>query len=102
MSNRLFEDFEPVSETAWKQKIQVDLKGADYNDILITKIAGGIDIKPIYHSDSAPQLNIPARATDSWFISQKIYTGNASAANKKALDIPVSYTHLTLPTTPYV
>jgi len=87
MSNRLFEDFEPVSETAWKQKIQVDLKGADYNDTLITKIAGGIDIKPIYHSDSAPQLNIPARATDSWFISQKIYAGNASAANKKALDI---------------
>ncbi|MGJ8685523.1 MAG: methylmalonyl-CoA mutase subunit beta [Nonlabens sp.] len=87
MSKRLFEDFEPVSEAAWKQKIQMDLKGADYNDTLITKTAAGIDIKPIYHSDSAPQLDIPARSTDSWYISQKIYAGNAAAANKKAKDI---------------
>ncbi|PQJ32905.1 methylmalonyl-CoA mutase [Nonlabens arenilitoris] len=87
MSNRLFEDFEPVSETAWKQKIQMDLKGADYNETLVTKTNSGIDIKPIYHSDSAPQLNIPARATDNWFISQRIYAGNATAANKKAKDV---------------
>ncbi|WP_405351877.1 methylmalonyl-CoA mutase subunit beta [Nonlabens sp. Asnod3-H03] len=87
MSNRLFEDFEPVSETAWKQKIQMDLKGADYNETLVTKTNTGIDIKPIYHSDSAPQLNIPARATDNWFISQRIYAGNATAANKKAKDV---------------
>ena len=87
MSNRLFEDFESVSETAWKQKIQMDLKGADYNETLVTKTNSGIDIKPIYHSDSAPQLNIPARATDNWFISQRIYAGNATAANKKAKDV---------------
>ncbi|KEZ94504.1 methylmalonyl-CoA mutase subunit beta [Nonlabens ulvanivorans] len=87
MSNRLFEGFEPVSETAWKQKIQMDLKGADYNETLVTKTNTGIDIKPIYHSDSAPQLNIPARATDNWFISQRIYAGNATAANKKAKDV---------------
>ncbi|MBF4985134.1 methylmalonyl-CoA mutase subunit beta [Nonlabens mediterrranea] len=87
MSNRLFEDFEPVSETAWKQKIQMDLKGADYNETLVTKTNAGINIKPIYHSDSAPQLNIPARATDNWFISQRIFAGNATAANKKAKDV---------------
>lgn len=87
MSNRLFEDFEPVSETAWKQKIQMDLKGADYNETLVTKTNAGINIKPIYHSDSAPQINIPARATDNWFISQRIFAGNATAANKKAKDV---------------
>lgn len=87
MSKSLFEDFEPISEAAWKQKIQMDLKGADYNETLITKTAAGIDIKPIYHSDSAPQLNIPSRATDNWYISQKIYAGNAVAANKKAKDV---------------
>lgn len=86
MSKQLFNDFEPVSEAAWKQKIQMDLKGADYNETLITKTTAGIDIKPIYHSDSAPQLNIPSRATDNWYISQKIYAGNAVAANKKAKD----------------
>lgn len=87
MSKPLFEDFHPVSEAAWKQKIQMDLKGADYNKTLVTKTNAGIDIKPIYHSDTAPTLNIPARATHSWFISQKIYAGNAVAANKKAHDV---------------
>jgi len=35
MSTFLFDDFDPVSATAWKQKIQVDLKGADYNNTLL-------------------------------------------------------------------
>ncbi len=87
MSKRLFKDFEPVTEAAWKQKIQMDLKGADYNDTLITNTAAGIDIKPMYHGDSAPQLQIPARATNNWYISQKIYAGNATAANKKAKNV---------------
>ena len=35
MSNFLFDEFEPVSASAWKQKIQVDVKGADYNETLL-------------------------------------------------------------------
>jgi methylmalonyl-CoA mutase len=31
----LFEDFDPVSSKQWKQKIQFELKGADYNETLI-------------------------------------------------------------------
>ena len=31
----LFDEFTPASAKSWKQKIQVDLKGADYNDTLI-------------------------------------------------------------------
>ncbi len=89
MKNRLFDDFKPVSETAWKQKIQMDLKGADYNQTLVTPTADGINIKPIYHSDTAPLLDLPNRGTanNDWYISQKVYCGNARAANKKTLNI---------------
>ncbi|MEO9952170.1 methylmalonyl-CoA mutase subunit beta [Nonlabens sp.] len=89
MSKELFKDFDAVSEAQWKQKIQMDLKGADYNDTLITATREGIHIKPFYHSESAPHINITNRSTQTndWYISQKVYAGNAVAANKKALDI---------------
>ncbi|WP_298950539.1 methylmalonyl-CoA mutase subunit beta [uncultured Nonlabens sp.] len=89
MSKELFKDFDAISEARWKQKIQMDLKGADYNDTLITATREGIHIKPFYHSESAPDINITNRSTQTndWYISQKVYAGNAVAANKKALDI---------------
>ncbi|KAG1649520.1 Methylmalonyl-CoA mutase large subunit [Nymphon striatum] len=35
----------------WKQKIQYDLKGADYNDALVWESPEGIKVKPFYHAD---------------------------------------------------
>lgn len=89
MKKRLFDEFKPVSEAAWKQKIQMDLKGADYNQTLVTPTPEGINIKPIYHGDTAPVMDLPNRGTkgNDWYISQKIYCGNARAANKKALNV---------------
>ncbi len=88
MATQIFKEFEPVSEAQWKMKIQMDLKGADYNETLLTTTPDGIHIKPIYHRDSAPKIKVPQRATpgQDWYISQKIYTGNEIAANKKAID----------------
>ena len=34
MCKHLFKDFEPVSSKQWKQQIQFELKGADYNETL--------------------------------------------------------------------
>jgi methylmalonyl-CoA mutase len=89
MNNILFKDFDSVSEAQWKQNIQMDLKGADYNETLITATREGINIKPFYHRESAPEIHIPNRSskTNDWYISQRVYAGNALAANKKALDI---------------
>jgi len=80
-------EFTPVCEKQWKQKIQADLNGADYNELLITEGPEGIHIKPFYHSDSAPELRVPSRASSHWYISQKIYVADATATNKKILDI---------------
>ena len=50
MSKQLFQEFNKVSSKEWKQKIQADLKGLDYQS-LITKTLENIDIKPFYHYD---------------------------------------------------
>jgi len=70
MDKSLFKDFNPVSEKEWKQKIQVDLKGRDYNSSMITHTDEGIDIKPFYHRESNEELNIPS--PKQWFVTEKI------------------------------
>lgn len=70
MSKANFKDFEPVSEKAWKQKIQADLRGKDYNQTMLTATDEGIDIKPFYHRDSHIDFKIPA--PQKWFITTKL------------------------------
>ena len=38
--SKLFEDFNKVSLNEWKEKINQDLKGADYNKNLVSEIEG--------------------------------------------------------------
>lgn len=81
----LFEEFPSVSAKAWKQKIQYDLKGADYNEELVWKSRDGIHVKPFYHRED---LGEPCLSTDSektWKIGQFIYAGVPEKANKRAL-----------------
>ena len=82
MSKKLFSDFEPVSAKAWKQKIQVDLKGADYNDTLVWQTNDGINVKPFYHQDTLE--NTLYIKPQTWSIGQIIFAQNANVANKKA------------------
>ncbi len=87
MSKSLFKDFEAVSSKAWKQKIQFDLKGADYNETLIWKTNENINVKPFYHADefkTLPEVS-KSRATN-FKISQAINVTDAKISNLKALD----------------
>ncbi len=81
----LFEEFSPVSAKEWKQKIQVDLKGADYNDTLVWESPEGIKVKPFYHADDALVTSKNLKRYKGWSVGQKIYAGNAKLANEKAL-----------------
>jgi len=85
MKELLFQDFEEVSAKQWKQKIQADLKGGDYNEKLVTKTLHGIDIKPFYSSEDVEEtlkVSNPAH----WNICEKIYVTSEEHANKKALE----------------
>ncbi len=87
MNKPLFDEFESVSSKAWKQKIQVDLKGAYYNDVLIWKTNQGIDVKPFYHADEFNTLpDISDSNATNWKICQSIDVINAKKANLKAID----------------
>ena len=50
-SQKLFQEFEAISSKEWKQKIQFELKGADYNETLVWESLEGIKVKPFYHAD---------------------------------------------------
>ena len=51
MAKNLFEEFDGVSSKQWKQQIQFELKGADYNDTVIWNSPEHIKVKPFYHYD---------------------------------------------------
>ncbi|MGB1231632.1 MAG: methylmalonyl-CoA mutase subunit beta [Winogradskyella sp.] len=87
MSKLLFNEFEGVTSKAWKQKIQADLKGADYNDVLIWKTNEGIDVKPFYHTDQFKTLpNLSASKASNFKICQAIEVTDSKIANTKAID----------------
>ncbi len=85
MSDFLFNEFNPVSAKQWKQKIQVDLKGADYNETLLWKTNEGFTVKPFYHQDDVEQLSIPQRRKDT-NICQSIFVSDEKTANFLAKD----------------
>jgi methylmalonyl-CoA mutase len=88
MSNNLFDHFNSISPSAWKQKIQVDLKGADYNETLLWKTDEGIVVKPFYTKEDRSNNN--TNTSDFKFnISQSIYINDEKTANyiaKSALE----------------
>ncbi|MBO3116639.1 methylmalonyl-CoA mutase subunit beta [Winogradskyella sp. DF17] len=87
MSKSLFNEFESVTSKAWKQKIQVDLKGADYNDTLIWNTNDGIDVKPFYHSDEFEGFpDISNTLITNWKACETIPVKDTETANEKALD----------------
>ena len=82
----LFSDFPEISSKAWKQKIQFELRGEDYNERLVWESPEGIKVKPFYHSEDLKTLKITGTIKDSgWRIGQGIFAGNTKLANKKAL-----------------
>lgn len=87
MSDFLFNEFDEVSAKQWKQKIQVDLNGADYNDTLVWQSLEGIHVKPFYHRDNfdASFPPIPGQP-QQWRIAQSIFIDDEAIANKLALD----------------
>lgn len=70
---KLFSEFETVSKKAWKQKIQVDLKGADYNESLLWQSPEGITVKPFYHSEDLNGIPQPKTAKNrNWKVAELV------------------------------
>ncbi|MBZ0326442.1 MAG: methylmalonyl-CoA mutase subunit beta [Altibacter sp.] len=87
MSDFLFDEFNEVSAKQWRQKIQYELKGADYNDTLIWQSNEGIHVKPFYHQDDVKTEFPPIPGQPkSWQIGQQVFIDDVVIANKLALE----------------
>lgn len=85
-NDKLFSEFENVSSKQWKQQIQYELKGADYNETLVWESPEGIKVKPFYHLDEIElptQFNAPK---DTFEILQNIFVHDVKKSNERALD----------------
>jgi methylmalonyl-CoA mutase len=86
MAEHLFEEFNPVSSKQWKQLIQYELKGADYNDTLVWESPEGIKVKPFYHNDEEAAKYDINTTKNSFSILQNIYVHDVALSNKRAFD----------------
>jgi methylmalonyl-CoA mutase len=107
MQKKLFEQFPPVTTKEWMERINADLKGADYNKRLVWRTGEGFDVMPFYRREDLENIkhldaflplylrgdvlhpadrgvNDPA---NNWLVRQNIKVSDYSAANKKALEI---------------
>lgn len=97
---KLFEQFPPVTTKEWMDKINIDLKGADFNKKLVWRTNEGFDVKPFYRMEDTENLNyittLPGEfpfirgyetRDNSWLVRQNIKVTNYSEANRKVLKI---------------
>ena len=81
----LFSEFEPVSSKQWKQQIQFELKGADYNETLVWNTPEDIKVKPFYHKDEFPG-NFATNSKQGFTICQNIFVYDLEKSIERALD----------------
>ena len=103
MSNnkeKLFTEFQTPTTQEWLDKIQVDLKGADFNKRLVWRTNEGFNVQPFYRREDVLKLKTPEalpgefpfvrgnhKDNNAWYVRQDIFADDAKAANAKALDI---------------
>jgi len=102
MSNKhgegtLFSEFPPTPKEKWIEKVNIDLKGADFTKKLIWRTPEGANVDPFYTSDNSDHLEYlkgfqnlnlnqvnPQTGPRSWTLYEKIKVENEKAANKEA------------------
>ena len=85
MKHSLFSEFDPIPSKQWKQKIQFELKGEDYNDTLIWNSPENIMVKPFYSGEDLPD-NLPINSNTNGFkIGQNIFVFDLDKSIERAL-----------------
>ena len=85
----LFSDFETISSKQWKQQIQYELKGADYNETLVWESPEGIKVKPFYHHDEVEESNYNFAINspkETFKILQNIFVHDVKKSNERAIN----------------
>lgn len=83
---KLFNDFNPISTKQWKQKIQFELNGADYNETLVWNSPEDIKVKPFYDASDLPKSFPLATKASEFKICQNIFVFDIEKSIERALD----------------
>ena len=97
---KLFSEFQAPTKQEWLDKIEVDLKGADFQKRLVWRTNEGFNVQPFYRREDLKDLKTPdslpgefpfvrgnKKDSNEWYIRQNIAVEDAKEANAKALDI---------------
>ena len=97
---KLFTEFSAPTTQEWLDKIEVDLKGADFQKRLVWKTNEGFSVQPFYRREDVEKLQTPNAMPDEfpfvrgnkkdnnlWYVRQEIDASDAKIANVKALDV---------------
>ncbi|UKK51974.1 methylmalonyl-CoA mutase small subunit [Prevotella sp. E13-17] len=103
MSNvkeKLFTEFTAPTTQEWLDKIEVDLKGADFQKRLVWRTNEGFSVQPFYRREDLKDLkavnSLPGefpfvrgnkKDSNEWYVRQNIEAADPKAANAKALDV---------------
>lgn len=96
---RLFDMFPPVSTEEWREKINVDLKGADFDRKLVWRTNEGFNVQPFYRREDLAGLpaldTLPGefpylrgtRDNNDWLIRQQVIGDTPEEMNDHAKHI---------------
>ena len=86
MATTLFDDFDPISSKQWKQKIQFELNGSDYNETLVWNSPEDIQVKPFYHKDEFSKSYSVVTKASEFKICQNIFVYDVQKSIERAKD----------------
>ena len=86
MATTLFNDFDPISSKQWKQKIQFELNGSDYNETLVWNSPEDIQVKPFYHKDEFSKSYSVVTKASEFKICQNIFVYDVQKSIERAKD----------------
>ncbi len=97
---KLFTEFTSPTTQEWLDKIEVDLKGADFQKRLVWRTNEGFNVQPFYRREDLASLKTPdampgefpfvrgnKKDSNAWYVRQNIIVDDPKEANAKALDI---------------
>jgi len=86
MATTLFENFSPISSKQWKQKIQFELDGADYNETVIWNSPEDLQVKPFYHRDEFSKAAVVKTEASNFKICQNIFVHDVDKSIQRAIN----------------
>lgn len=89
MSNgqKLFTEFSAVVSKQWKQQLQFELKGEDYNNVLVWNSPEDIKVKPFYHFDENVANYGAITKASKFKIVQNIFVHDVSKSILRTNDV---------------